>query len=192
MAEGRNRRVFRRWSPSASWASVRTGSDMRSCRVQRIGTREQYQGAVREDLLGFLAIAMAITALLTLVQWQSLFPSLRDCLALAGFPVSARQIFFAKFTALVLLFAAFSFTLNGPIAGLFSTAIAGPFAGESIGPGSEICALLPPPWEAARSSSSPCSPSRDCCSISFPAASSCASRSSCKPRFSSPRSERCR
>ena len=61
---------------------------------------------MREDLLSFLAIAMALTALLTLLQWQSLFPSLRDYLALAGFPVSARQIFVAKFGALVLVFAA--------------------------------------------------------------------------------------
>ncbi len=95
--------------------------------VPAISTPALYQAAVREDLLMFLGLAMAITALVTLVQWDSLFPSLRDCLALAGFPVSARQIFFAKFSALVLLFAAFALALNAPISGLFSTAIGGPW-----------------------------------------------------------------
>jgi hypothetical protein len=95
--------------------------------VPSISTPAIYQAAVREDLLAFLALAMAITALLTLVQWDALFPSLRDCLALAGFPVSARQIFFAKFAALAILFLAFALALNAPISGLFSTAIAGPW-----------------------------------------------------------------
>ena len=92
-----------------------------------ISTYATYQAAIREDLLAFLALTMGITALLTLMQWDSLFPSLRDCLALAGFPVSARQIFVAKFTAVVLLFTAFSFALNAPVGGLFSTVIAGPW-----------------------------------------------------------------
>ena len=77
-------------------------------------TPQLYQAGVRGDLIGLLAITMAITALLTLLQWQSLFPSLRDYMALTGFPVSARQIFLAKFTALVLLFAAFVLSLTGP------------------------------------------------------------------------------
>ena len=57
---------------------------------------------IRANELTFIAVGMAITALLTALVWQSLFPSLRDCLALAGLPVSARQIFVAKASALVL------------------------------------------------------------------------------------------
>jgi predicted permease len=90
-------------------------------------TPQLYQAAVRGDLIGLLAITMAITALLTLLQWQSLFPSLRDYMALTGFPVSARQIFLAKFTALVLLFAAFVLSLTGPLAGFFGVCIRGPW-----------------------------------------------------------------
>src|ERR1019366_3707176 len=90
-------------------------------------TPQLYQVAVRGDLIGLLAITMAITALLTLLQWQSLFPSLRDYMALTGFPVSARQIFLAKFTALVLLFAAFVLSLTGPLAGFFGVCIRGPW-----------------------------------------------------------------
>src|SRR4051794_39065901 len=48
-----------------------------------ISTPQLYQSTVRSDLIGLLAIVMATTAVLTLLQWQSLFPSLRDYLALA-------------------------------------------------------------------------------------------------------------
>ena len=88
-------------------------------------TPQLYRATVREDLIGALAIAMAITAVLTLLQWQSLFPSLRDYLALAGFPVGARQIFLAKFAALVLLFAAFALALSVPLALFFAEVISG-------------------------------------------------------------------
>jgi len=46
-----------------------------------------YREWIRADMLSFIAVAMAITALLTILQWQSLFPSARDCLALVGLPV---------------------------------------------------------------------------------------------------------
>jgi predicted permease len=90
-------------------------------------TRTYYHDAVRSDLLLALAIVMAITALLTLLQWRSLFPTLRDYLALAGLPVSARQIFFAKFAALVLLFAGFALVLCGPLGVMFGACIFGGF-----------------------------------------------------------------
>ncbi len=88
-------------------------------------TRQLYQATVREDFLSLLAITMALTALLTLLQWQSLFPSLRDYMALTGFPVSARQIFAAKFGAMVLVFAAYAVSLTGPLAGFFGWVIRG-------------------------------------------------------------------
>src|SRR5262249_25887453 len=77
------------------------------------GPFEIYRQGVRDDLFSFLALAMAITALLTILQWQSLFPSLRDCLALAGLPVSPREIFVAKFSALVVIFAVFVLAMTG-------------------------------------------------------------------------------
>ncbi len=97
-------------------------------------TPQKYHSVVREDLIGLLAIVMGITALLTLLQWQSLFPSLRDYLALAGFPVSARQIFLAKFTALILLAAAFVLSLTGPLAGFFAWVISGRWMENPSGP----------------------------------------------------------
>jgi predicted permease len=106
--------------------------------VPDISTPALYQEAVRGDLLKLLAMVMGITALLTLVQWHSLFPTLRDCLALAGFPVSARQIFLAKFTALLLLFTAFSLSLNAPASGLFGTVISG---GWQLNPSNAVLKL---------------------------------------------------
>src|SRR5580704_16112676 len=70
--------------------------------------------------LTFIGIAIGLTALLTALVWQSLFPSLRDCLALAALPLSARQIFVAKSGALLLAFAAFVLALNLPWALMFA------------------------------------------------------------------------
>src|SRR5207247_8741181 len=80
---------------------------------------------MRADELSFVAIAMGITALLTVLQWQSLFPGLRDSLALAGPPISAHQIFMAKSGALLLAFAAFVLALNLPWAMLFAAVTSG-------------------------------------------------------------------
>jgi predicted permease len=81
---------------------------------------DQYRQGVRADLVSFLALAMVITALVTILQWQSLFLSLRDCLALAGLPLSPREIFLAKFGSLILIFAAFVVSLAGMPAILFA------------------------------------------------------------------------
>ena len=72
-----------------------------------------YRQGVRDDLISFIARGMALTALLTILQWQSLFPSLRDLLALAGLPVRPREIFVAKFGSLLIVFTVFVLTLTG-------------------------------------------------------------------------------
>jgi predicted permease len=81
---------------------------------------QTYQQGVRDDLISFLAFFMAITALLTILQWQSLFPSLRDCLALAGLPVRPREIFLAKFGALMVVFTIFVLALTSVPSVLFA------------------------------------------------------------------------
>jgi predicted permease len=83
----------------------------------------QYQQAIHDDLLSFIALSMAVTALLTILQWQSLFPSLRDCLALAGLPVNPREIFAAKFGAVMLIFAAFVISMTAMPAVLFGAIV---------------------------------------------------------------------
>jgi predicted permease len=79
-----------------------------------------YRQDVRDDLVSFLVLAMAITAMLTILQWQSLFPSLRDCLALAGLPVRPREIFTAKFSALLIIFAIFVVVMTATPSILFA------------------------------------------------------------------------
>jgi len=71
------------------------------------GTPALFRGAMREDELTLIAICMGVTALATLLQWQSLFPNRRDCLAFGGWPVSAGEIFAAKFVSLLLIFMGF-------------------------------------------------------------------------------------
>jgi predicted permease len=85
----------------------------------------EYHQGVRDDLISFIALAMAVTALLTILQWQSLFPSLRDYLALAGLPVRPREIFLAKFTALMVIFTIFVAAMTGAPAMLFSGLVVG-------------------------------------------------------------------
>jgi hypothetical protein len=72
-----------------------------------------FRGAMREDELSFIAVCMGATALLTLLQWQSLFPNRRDCLAFGGWPVTVREIFAAKFFSLLLVF--FGFVLAATV-----------------------------------------------------------------------------
>ncbi len=53
------------------------------------------------DILFVITLAMIAIGLFTTLQWPSLFPSLRDYLALAALPVRMRDIFEAKFAALL-------------------------------------------------------------------------------------------
>src|SRR5207302_6680237 len=84
-----------------------------------ISSEALYRNGVHSDMLSFLAIAMGITGLLTALQWRRLFPSIRDSLALAGLPVTQRQIFLSKSAALLVIFAVFVLALTGLPAMLF-------------------------------------------------------------------------
>ena len=60
-------------------------------------------------------LSMTLTGLVTAMQWPSLFPGLRDYLVLAGLPVRTRDVFVAKFTALLTYIGIFIVALNGPL-----------------------------------------------------------------------------
>ncbi len=62
-----------------------------------------YQTAVRADELWLITLMMSAIGLATAVKWQSLFPSLRDYQVLGTLPLRARQIFQAKFLALLMV-----------------------------------------------------------------------------------------
>jgi len=61
-----------------------------------------YRLSMLADILFLIALTMLIVGLFTVLQWPSLFPVLRDYLALAALPLRMRDIFVAKFTALLL------------------------------------------------------------------------------------------
>ena len=62
--------------------------------------------------LANLTLMFALTGILALLAWQSLFPSRRDYLALAGLPVRSRQIFVARFACTAMLAGAISLTVS--------------------------------------------------------------------------------
>ena len=90
---------------------VNAGMPMRFC-PPIDDYRAQYLLLLRSDTRWAIALAFCITGLVTAIQWQSLFPTLRDCLALAAFPVSALEIFWSKLAAAVLALAAFVTAIN--------------------------------------------------------------------------------
>lgn len=62
---------------------------------------EPFRRAVLADVLFLVTLNMAAVGLLTTLQWQALFPSKRDYLALAGLPLRMGEVFRAKFAALL-------------------------------------------------------------------------------------------
>jgi predicted permease len=106
--------------------------------LAKAGMMHRRAEEARADEATLIALAMCCAALLIAVLWQSLFPSLRDYLALASLPIRSSEIFTAKFTALLIVFAIFTPLLNLPISLVFH-AIArtpttfGPFVAISSG-----------------------------------------------------------
>src|SRR5207247_2553972 len=62
---------------------------------------EKLRLATLADVLFLVTLAMFLIGLFTTLQWPSLFPGLRDYLALGSLPVRLRDVFVAKFAALV-------------------------------------------------------------------------------------------
>jgi len=69
------------------------------------GGTDGLRAAALADEIALLTLLLCVTGLIALLEWQSLFPSGRDYLALASLPVRSRQVFTARFTS-VLLFSA--------------------------------------------------------------------------------------
>ncbi|MGH9672574.1 MAG: ABC transporter permease [Bryobacteraceae bacterium] len=85
----------------------------------RLKLESRYRAEILADQTALLLLAMCATALLAAALWQSLYPALRDYLALAGLPVRPAEIFTAKFTALLMVFVAFVLVLALPAAVVF-------------------------------------------------------------------------
>lgn len=95
--------------------------------------RAQYLYLVCADTRWLIALACCVTALLTSIQWQSLFPTVREFLALAGFPVAPLEIFWTKMAAVTLAFLVLVLAMNCVPAMLLARIAAGRWAEHAVG-----------------------------------------------------------
>ena len=70
------------------------------------------RAAARADEIALITLLMCVTGLIALFEWQALFPGRRDYLALASLPVRPRQVFAARFLAMMLFSAVVIAALN--------------------------------------------------------------------------------
>jgi hypothetical protein len=76
------------------------------------GHMDALHSASIADELSLVTLIFCITGLAAVMQWQSLFPGGRDYLALAGKPILSRQIFAARFIAVLIFSSALVAALN--------------------------------------------------------------------------------
>ncbi len=102
----------------------------------------QFQLSVLSDFLFLITFTMVVVALLTVLQWPSLFPGLRDYLALAGLPLKMRDIFVAKFVALLTFATIAIIAVSEPPSMVFSFVMRGRWATHLPIPGILVGAVL--------------------------------------------------
>jgi hypothetical protein len=83
-----------------------------AARYRKLESVEAFRTALLGDQFGLLMLVMAITGVIALLQWESLFPGRRDCLALASLPIRPGEMFAAKFTAVACFSVALVLALN--------------------------------------------------------------------------------
>lgn len=69
--------------------------------LDELAVSEPYRLAVLADVLFVITFAGVAAGIFTTLQWPALFPGLRDYLALAALPTRIRDVFMAKFSALL-------------------------------------------------------------------------------------------
>ncbi len=94
---------------------------------------EPFRRAVLADTLFLITLAMYVIGLFTSLQWASLFPGLRDYLALASLPIRLREMFVAKFTALMGFAGVFIAATTLPMSVMLPAAMSGRHATTSYG-----------------------------------------------------------
>ena len=77
-----------------------------------LSTPEPFRAAALADELALLTVVLAVTGLIGLLQWQALFPARRDYTALASLPVRPRDVFIARFAAIMLFSSALVVAMN--------------------------------------------------------------------------------
>ena len=89
-----------------------------------------YARASLADFLFIILLAMTLVGILTMLQWGSLFPSLRDYLALAALPIRMRDLFLARFAALFCFALLFTVSVTILPSGVLPAVMAGKFGEE--------------------------------------------------------------
>jgi hypothetical protein len=98
-----------------------------------LDTGDLYHQAVLADKLFFIAFSMAVIGIIVALEWHSLFPSVRDSLVLTPLPVTLRQVFGAKFLALILFVSLFIFAVNFLSSLMFPAMVAGKWQMPPVG-----------------------------------------------------------
>jgi hypothetical protein len=80
--------------------------------LSKLPNPDAFRATALADELALLLVLAAVTVMATLFVWQSLFPSRRDYLALAGLPIRPSQIFGARFAAVCIFAAGLTVALN--------------------------------------------------------------------------------
>src|SRR6266849_4377538 len=96
--------------------------------LNALPTPDPQRLATLADILFLITLAMVLIGLFTTLQWPSLFPGLRDYLALGSLPVRMREVFVAKFTALVAFASLFIVAITFLPSAIMPTVMAGRYA----------------------------------------------------------------
>jgi hypothetical protein len=81
-------------------------------RLLDLPTPDRFRAAVLADELSVLVLLSVLTGVVALFVWQSLFPSSRDVLGLAGLPVRPREIFTARLSAVAIFCGSLVIAMN--------------------------------------------------------------------------------
>ncbi len=117
--------------------------------LMSLDTPEYFERAALSDHLFFITLSMTLTGMMTTLLWPSLFPGLRDYLALASLPLQPRQIFIAKFLALVGIATIFIFAVNLLPAICLPAVMSGRYQPFGIPANKASSFSLAPRWAAA-------------------------------------------
>lgn len=101
--------------------------------LQSLDTEDLYLAAVRADRLFFISFSMVVAGLVTVIQWQGLFPSRQDYLALKPLPVRLYQVFAARFLSSFVVLVVVIADLNLATSVLFAFLTSGRWQSPGLG-----------------------------------------------------------
>ena len=102
--------------------------------LNSLPTPEPQRLATMADVLFLITLSMFLVALFSTFLWPQLFPGLRDYLALASLPLRMRDVFVAKFSALVGFAALIILSVTAPPSVILPAVMAGRYSPDSLMP----------------------------------------------------------